>query len=197
MNYSIIFFPGMIFHELSHLIACLLVGVKVKKVKFFGLSEAYVVHEKANALKSVIITLAPFILGNAIAFYFLSFSFRLLFFSDISGFFFLWLGLSFLYYCFPSDHDASNTFNAFKEFYSNNLVKGNLIVKLLLVISIPFVFFPLFIILGLLILFNFSRLIRLFWVVFIFALVFNEPIAFEILDFFAFLFNGIGTFLFG
>jgi hypothetical protein len=189
MPYGIIFFPGMIFHEFSHLIACFLVGVKVKKVKFLGLNEAYVVHEQPNALKSIVITLAPFILGNFIAFYLFSFSFSLLFASDFLGFFFLWLAFSLAHYSFPSNQDAKNTFNSFKNFYSVNLVKGNILLKLILLISIPFVFFPLFIILGLMLVFNYSYKLRLLWVLLVFLLAFNQPYTIELLNSLSFLFG--------
>jgi len=182
MKYSIIFFPGMIFHEFSHLVACLLFGVKVKKVKFLGLNEAYVVHEQSNALKSIMITIAPFILGNLISFYFFSYSFSLLFFSNYLGFVFLWLGLSLVYYSFPSNQDAKNTFNAFKDFYASNLVKRNIFIKLLLIVSIPFVFIPLFVILGLMVLFNYFYFLRLAWILTVFILAFNQLYLFELIN---------------
>ena len=130
MKYNIVFFPGMIFHELSHLIACLLFGVKVRKVKFFGLNEAYVVHEQPGAAKSVVITLAPFLLGNFIALSLFALSYNQLFFErNFFGFVFLWLAFSLVMYSFPSNQDAKNTFDEFKEFYSFNLVKGNVLFK--------------------------------------------------------------------
>ncbi|MBU2476438.1 DUF3267 domain-containing protein [Candidatus Micrarchaeota archaeon] len=196
MKYNIVFFPGMIFHEFSHLIACILFGVKVKKVKFFGLNEAYVVHEQPNVFKSIMITLAPFILGNWIAFFLFSFSFSLLFAGNFFGFVFLWLAFSLVHYCFPSDQDAGNTFNAFKDFYSFNLVKGNILVKLILLISIPFVFFPLFILLGLLLLFNYSYKLRLLWILCVFLAAFNQVLLYEFISSIAFFFDSIVSFLF-
>ena len=44
-----IFYFGVIFHELMHLFTCILLGVKVKKVRF-GLKESYVQHEDSGAL---------------------------------------------------------------------------------------------------------------------------------------------------
>ncbi|MFH1663939.1 MAG: hypothetical protein ABH986_03975 [archaeon] len=196
MKYSFIFFPGMIFHEFSHLVACLLFGVKVMKVKFLGLNEAYVVHEQPNALKSIMITVAPFILGNLVALSFFSYAFTLLFFSNALGFVFLWLGLSVVYYCFPSDQDAKNTFNSFKDFYSKNLVKRNLFVKLILIVSIPFVFIPLFVLLGLMMLFNQSYKLRLLWILFVFVIAFNEPYAFELVNLVGYFIENTATFLF-
>ena len=48
-----LFFPGVVFHELSHYIACLAVGVKVQSVKLFGASEAFVEHGPAGAVYPV------------------------------------------------------------------------------------------------------------------------------------------------
>ncbi len=183
MKANLIFFPGMIFHEFSHLIACVLFGVKVRKVKFLGFQEAYVVHEQPNALKSIIITLAPFILGNWVAFYFFSYAFELLFLSNFIGFIFLWLALSLALYSFPSDEDAKNTFDSFQRFYSVNLVKRNLFIKLLLIISIPFVFVPLFVVLGFMLIFNRSSTLRFLWLLCLFVFSFNQAYAFELVNY--------------
>jgi hypothetical protein len=186
MKYNIVFFPGMIFHELSHLLACLIFGVKVRKVKFFGLREAYVIHERPNAWQSAFISLAPFLLGNLMAFYFFSYAFNLLFFYNPFGFLFLWLAFSFAHYSFPSDHDARNIFDSFKRFYLFNLTKRNLLVKILLLASIPFVFFPLSVLLALMLLFNSSYKLRLLWVLFVFFAAFNQDYAFQLIASFVF-----------
>ncbi len=180
MKYNIVFFPGMIFHEFSHLIACILFGVKVRKVKFFGLSEAYVIHEMPNAWQSALISLAPFILGNIFAFYFFVYSFNLLFFSNVIGFIFFWLAFSFAHYSFPSDHDTKNILDAFKRFYSVRFAKGNIFIKLILMVSLPIVFFPLFLVLGLMLLFNSSYKLRILWVFVVFLAAFNQPYFFEL-----------------
>lgn len=189
MKANILFFPGMIFHEFSHMLACFLVGVKVKKVKFFGLNEAYVVHENPDALRSIIITLAPFILGNWIAFYFFTSSFDQLANSNPLGFIFLWLGFSLAHYSFPSFQDAKNTFNSFKDFYAFRLIKGNLLVRLIVLISIPFVFVPLFIILSVMLLFNYFYFLRLLWIAFIFLLSFNQSSALTLMNSFIYSFS--------
>jgi len=170
--------------------------VKVKKVKFLGLNEAYVIHEQPNAWKSILITLAPFILGNFIALSFFSFAFNLLFLSNLLGFVFLWMALSLVYYCFPSNQDAKNTFNSFKDFYGSNLVKRNFLIKLILIISIPFVFLPLFVLLGLMLLFNQSYKLRILWILFVFIIAFNQPYVFESLNSLGFFFENMATFLF-
>ena len=188
MKANFLFFPGMIFHEFSHMIACYLTGVKVKKVKFFGLNEAYVIHENPDALRSIIITLAPFILGNWIAFYFFTSSFNQLGNSNPLGFVLLWLGFSLAHYSFPSFQDAKNTFNSFKDFYTFRLVKGNLLLRLIVLISIPFVFIPLFIVLGLMLLFNYFYFLRLLWIAFIFLFSFNQSSALTLMNSFIYSF---------
>ncbi len=188
MKANLIFFPGMIFHEFSHMLACFLVGVKVRKVKFFGLNEAYVIHENPDAVKSIIITLAPFILGNWIALYFLSASFKQLAFLNPVGFIFLWLGFSLVHYSFPSFQDTKNTFNSFKDFYSLRLIKGNIIARTLVFVSLPFVFIPLFCILGLMLLFNYFYFLRLLWTAFIFLFAFNQAFALALADSFIYSF---------
>lgn len=45
-KYSIIVFPGVVLHEISHLFACLITFAKVKKVKLFSMKGGYVVHKK-------------------------------------------------------------------------------------------------------------------------------------------------------
>lgn len=45
-KYSLIVFPGVILHELSHLFACFITFAKVKKVKLFSLKGGYVIHKK-------------------------------------------------------------------------------------------------------------------------------------------------------
>jgi len=189
MKANFLFFPGMIFHEFSHLIACYLVGVKVKKVKFFGLNEAYVIHENPDALKSIIITIAPFVLGNLIAFYFFTSSFNQLTSSNPIGFIFLWLGFSLAHYSFPSSQDAKNTFNSFKDFYSFRLIKGNMLSRLIVLISIPFVFVPLFICLGLMLLFNYFYFLRLLWIAFVFLFSFNQSSALALANSFIYSFS--------
>lgn len=159
------FFPGMIFHELSHLIACIFLGVKVKQVKFFGVEEAYVVHEVPSAWKSIIISLAPFILGTYIALLLMDTGMEFLTAFNPIGFIFYWFALGLLFYSFPSLHDAKNSFYSFTDFYSRAIFrKGNILTKLFWLITFPFVFIPLIIVLGLMLSFNYSSYLRIAWV---------------------------------
>lgn len=66
--YYSLLFPGVVLHETSHMIACLLVGAKITDVEFFSKTGGHVAHMKPK-LKYVgtfIISLFPLITGSAI-----------------------------------------------------------------------------------------------------------------------------------
>lgn len=44
--YTFLVFPGVIIHEVSHIIACIFTGAKIKKVKLFSKKGGYVKHKK-------------------------------------------------------------------------------------------------------------------------------------------------------
>jgi len=56
---EILLFPGVVFHEISHYLMCLIMGVKVKKVKisFYGGSVEHVVPK--SIIESILISIAP------------------------------------------------------------------------------------------------------------------------------------------
>ncbi len=74
---AIFFLPGIVIHEILHLVACLLTFTKVTKVKLFSLNGGYVRHKKRNSIISVFISLFP-IIGSLAILYFLFKSFDLL-----------------------------------------------------------------------------------------------------------------------
>ncbi len=172
--FHVLFFPGMIFHEVSHYLACLLFGVRVRRVKFFGFTEAYVIHEQPDAFRAIIITLAPFILGTWFAWILIEFGLKILRSLNPFGFLFYWFALSLLFYSFPSLEDSKNAFNSFTRFYGKRLFgRGSIFGKLLWFITFPFIFIPFVIILGVMLAFNYSRILRILWVIFILVLSFN------------------------
>ncbi len=67
--YYFLIVPGMIVHELSHILGCFLVGAKVKEVKLFSKKGGYIVHKKPKLplLGKIIIALAPIIVGSIIS----------------------------------------------------------------------------------------------------------------------------------
>jgi len=67
--YYFLIVPGMIVHELSHILGCFLVGAKVKEAKLFSKKGGYIVHGKPKLplLGKIIIALAPIIIGSIIS----------------------------------------------------------------------------------------------------------------------------------
>lgn len=172
-----LFFPGMIFHELSHYLACAFIGVKVSKVKLFGTEEAFVEHAKPNAWQAVAITIAPFILGSIFAFYFFAYANELAGALNAMAVLVFWLAFSLALFSFPSKHDALNAFNSFIDFYKDRLFgRKPFLDKLLWVIAFPFLFVPLVLVLGTLAAFDYSVLLRFSWAVLMFILSFDQQL---------------------
>ena len=70
-NYRIFVAPGVILHELAHLILCLLAGAKVRKVSLFDKDGGSVEHEKPKipVIGQFLISLAPFVLGIVLVYF--------------------------------------------------------------------------------------------------------------------------------
>lgn len=104
---SLLTLPGVVVHEFSHKFFCDWVGVRVLKVCYFrfGNPAGFVIHESANKFsQSFFISIGPFIIGNI-----LSILLFLLFkqhSGELSGFVFVWLGLTIAANSFPSSGDA-------------------------------------------------------------------------------------------
>ena len=170
-------FPGMVFHELSHYIACIFCGVKVRKVKFFGTEEAYVAHEQPNAWKSIIITLAPFVLGNFFALLLLNAANEMLSEFNIFVIIYYWFAFALILYSFPSIQDAKNSFSTLINFYSKAILRGKKAsMRIFWLITFPFVFIPLVLLLGLMLLFNYAFAFRIIWLAFVLLSAYNPGI---------------------
>ncbi len=111
---SIVTFPGVIVHELAHLLFCKLFRVAVYDVCYFrvGNPSGYVVHEHPRTpLQSIFISIGPFlvntILGAIIA---LPAAIPVLKFDsgDIFDYVLIWLGVSIAMHSFPSTGDAKS-----------------------------------------------------------------------------------------
>jgi hypothetical protein len=161
---SVLFLPGMIVHEFSHVLGCLLTGVKIHSVKWVGADEAFVQHDKPRASAGLVISLAPFVVGNLLGFWLLQQSVSWLG-SDVGiGLLFLWFGVSIILLSFPSKQDAENTLVAFKDSYQKKIFGSNpLFSRFAWLVSVPFVFIPLLLVLGVFLLFNSFFLLRLGW----------------------------------
>lgn len=178
-----VFFPGMIFHELSHWIACLLLGVRVSKVKLFGSSEAFVEHAKPNAWQSVLITIAPFVLCNVLAFQFFLYGLDFASTMNLFAIVFLWFAFSLAIFSFPSKHDALNAFGSFLDFYKKNIFgRASITSKLFWIIAFPFLFIPLVLLLGTMAAFDYSVILRFAWAIVVFAFAFDVPLLNSVLS---------------
>ncbi|HRS42990.1 MAG TPA: metalloprotease family protein [Candidatus Diapherotrites archaeon] len=158
----ILFFPGIILHETAHALACLIFGVKIKKIKFIDKSGGYVVHEDSKDYKIIIISLFPFLFNIFIAIICAS----IIEFTKEPFYIFLlvWIGISALFFCVPSDQDTNNSFEAIKRTYYK---KQSFWLLLLKVLFLPF-FLLLTIILALFKIFDKVIAVRLllvgFWI---------------------------------
>ncbi len=63
--YQIILFPGIILHETSHLVGCLITFAKIRQVKFFSKEGGFVKYEKPiiPLIGNFIISIAPLAIG--------------------------------------------------------------------------------------------------------------------------------------
>lgn len=68
--YALFLFPGIVVHELSHVVGCLLTGTKIKNIKLFSFKGGYVRHKRTGAIKTAIISFFP-IVGSLVFLFFL------------------------------------------------------------------------------------------------------------------------------
>ncbi len=112
---NVFFFPGIIFHELSHALACILLNVSIKKIKLVGKDGGYVVHDDSKSYKIIIISLFPFFLNIFIS---LVCARVVLLEKDLLVIVVCsWLALASIFFCLPSAQDAKNVFSVLKRSY--------------------------------------------------------------------------------
>ena len=169
--FRFLFYPGVIMHEFSHLIACLLLQVKVSKLSF-GLHESYVKHDTTGPIRMALIALCPFYFGFVIGctlFYFAKISFA----SQIVWFFILnYLGICILYNSIPSAQDTKNIFNTIED-HIKKTWKKSFADKLLIIFTIIILYMPIFIIAQLVTAFDKFEILRAFYVLCIFAFIYG------------------------
>lgn len=158
----LLFFPGIVLHECAHALACLIFGVKIKKIKFIDKSGGYVVHEDSKDYKIIIISLFPFFFNIFISL--ICASVIKVTSEPFYIFLLVWIGIGALFFCVPSDQDTDNSFDSIKRTYTK---KQSIWWLLLKIIFSPF-FLLLIIILGLFKIFDKVIAIRLllvgFWI---------------------------------
>lgn len=115
--YIIFSAPGIIIHEFSHQLFCVLVGVKVFKVKYFQLKNpaGYVEHaQPRNFIQAFFVSVGPFIFGTILSlllFWFTAYTMinqplLLTTYYLLLPLIAFWFGTSIAVQCFPSSGDA-------------------------------------------------------------------------------------------
>ncbi len=115
---SKLLFIGITIHELAHVFACLILGVRIRKVKLFSFSDGYVVHDESRAYKNIVISIFPFFfnIGVVILGILLLKKEMLLIYKIVI----IWISISALFFSIPSRQDANNIFDAIKKSYRLN-----------------------------------------------------------------------------
>ena len=165
----ILLFPGVILHELSHLLGCLLTGTRVTSVKLWGLKEAYIRHEEPGPFAMLVISLSPFFINST-----LGAAFAYLGNSYITrgylawGLLFYWFSLSFAYHAFPSYDDVKNSYDVITKNWFSSMVgkKGLFHLFFSWVLFFP-VFLPLLALLSIFYIFSRINYFGVVWFIFI------------------------------
>lgn len=126
----VLFFPGIVLHECAHALACLILGVKIKKIKFIGKDGGFVVHEDSKDYKIIIISLFPFIFNILISL--LCARMFLLAYEPFYKLLLIWIGIAALFFSVPSDQDTNNSFDAIKRTYTKKQSIWLLLLKIIL-----------------------------------------------------------------
>lgn len=171
---NLFLFPGVIFHELAHYLACVILGVRVHRAKL-GLKEASIMHESRD-WKNIPIALSPFLLGSIASLLFLfigHLGIKNLLGQNIKDYlvilFFYYLALSIAYHSFPSKIDNRNALNSLLSFYKRKLLlRDGIIEGLAWFITIPFIFFPLLLIIFIMLLFSSIENLGFLWFILLF-----------------------------
>ena len=164
LPYRLFTAPGLVFHELSHYVACLLVGRSVKEVKLISRSGGHVISS-GGGLSYAFTALAPFFLGNIFAFLFLRGSLEL--FTDpfgwnlIFGAILFWFAASLAYMSFPSNTDISNSKIVLGNSMARASKKGGIALFYWLIL-LP-VYAIVLVLRPIIVFFNSSRAFRLIW----------------------------------
>jgi len=105
---TIVTFPGVMAHELAHMLCCILTGTRVQKVCLFRLGNpaGYVVHSRpATVWRQILIGVGP-MLVNTVAGFLLGFMAWRGKWAGEEQYLLAWLGISVGAHSFPSSGDA-------------------------------------------------------------------------------------------
>lgn len=131
--YSLSTAPGVMIHELSHALFCVLSGVKIKKIRLFqfGRIAGYVEHEEPTKFyQSVLVSFGPLIINSLLSL--VCFARLIPPFNNWQPWALLWLGLAIGLHAIPSTGDAKTLLMV-----TNQRVKRNPLI----IIGYPFVLF--------------------------------------------------------
>jgi len=146
---AILTFPGIIVHEMAHLLFCKFRKVAVLDVVYFriGNPAGYVIHEKTdNFTSTFLVSMGPFFINTLLCLLICLPAYMPMKFFNIDhplSYFLMWLGISIGMHAIPSSQDADNVYEQAKE----RIKDGNLLA----IISFPIV--------GVVYLFNILRVI--------------------------------------
>lgn len=105
--------PGVVVHEMSHALFCILAGVKIVKVKLFrfGNPAGYVIHEEPQKLfQSFLISFGPLLINSSLAIFLFS-QFKPPYYNWQSILFF-WIAAAIGLHAIPSNGDAKSLFES-------------------------------------------------------------------------------------
>lgn len=148
--------PGIIAHEFSHYLACVLSGLPVSKVNWFG-PDPHVEHAASPDFRTVLVALAP-LFGNGLGGLFAwNVALPLIGAGSAWGWVWLWVAITLLLLAFPSRPDIANAMAglslAGKHAWKNKRLGKGLSVALLAI--------PLYVLFGLLLIVDFAWPLRL------------------------------------
>ncbi len=165
----ILLFPGVILHEISHLLGCLLTGTRVTRIKLWGLREAYIKHEEPGPFSMLVISLAPFFINSGLSAISVYLGNSYLTSGGVGwGLLFYWLALSFAYHAFPSLEDVRNGFDVLtKNWFSAMSGKRGAVLFLLSWVFFVPVFLPVLVLLSVFYIFSKVDYLGIVWFVLI------------------------------
>lgn len=175
LNFNYWFFPGLVAHELAHVVGCWLAGSRIAKVVLWSPRGGYVVHQRVRGSASVLISLAPFFFNNFLAFFFLFESLRSFAYPEgaLYALFSLWLGFSFAIYSFPSLHDLRMSVDGLKRSREKWSAKKDFVSRLLSVIALPLLYVLYLFFVTAMAVFAAGPGSRMMWFLFVFAVVYS------------------------
>lgn len=152
--------PGIIVHEFSHYLACVLVGLPVSKAQFFG-KDPHVEHAAPADFRTVVVALAPLVGSGLLGLFLWNLALPLIAAGSGWGWFWLWTSVTILLLAFPSKPDIQNAMTGLsmtgKHAWKNQKWGKSLSVALLAI--------PLYVLFGLLLVIDIAWPLRLLMLV--------------------------------